>query len=307
MKTLYDIPAPAKINLFLHVVGRRDDGYHLLQTVFRFIDLQDTLQADVRADGEISRSYDLPGVSPEQDIVLRAARLLQAETGTSLGAHLGLDKRIPMGGGLGGGSSDAASVLVALNRLWDTGLDRSQLMQLGLRLGADVPVFIFGQNAFAEGVGEELQPLTLPQAAYVIVQPCASVATVDIFSAKELTRDTKPVRITDFPAAEIDFLLQPPQEVRQFGHNDLQPVVYSRYPVVSQAAKWLSGLGVEVRMSGSGACLFAGYHDLQNAVLAKQEIVATMRTAGSEAIRLINSVHACAGLVEHPLRHWVTR
>ncbi|WP_201524730.1 4-(cytidine 5'-diphospho)-2-C-methyl-D-erythritol kinase, partial [Bordetella pseudohinzii] len=196
--TLYDVPAPAKLNLFLHIVGRRADGYHLLQSVFRFIDLCDTLSFEARADGAIERAYELPGVAPEQDLVVRAARALQAATGTKQGARIGLDKRIPQGGGLGGGSSDAATTLIALNRLWGCGLSRRELMALGLPLGADVPVFIFGQSAFAQGVGEDLQAVALPPAAYLVLQPEASVPTAEIFSAPDLTHDSKHVRITDF-------------------------------------------------------------------------------------------------------------
>lgn len=179
--TLYDVPAPAKVNLFLHVVGRRPDGYHLLQTAFRFIDLCDTLHFEARADGVISRATELAGVSEDDDLTLRAARALQQATGTRQGAQIALEKRIPQGGGLGGGSSDAATVLIALNRLWGTGLSRRELMALALPLGADVPVFVFGQSAFAEGVGEKLTALDLPARAYLVAQPDASVPTVGIF------------------------------------------------------------------------------------------------------------------------------
>src|SRR5690606_9068822 len=173
--------APAKLNLFLHVVGRRADGYHLLQTVFRFIDLADTLHFEARADGAIGRAYELPGVAESDDLVVRAARSLQLATGTRQGAQIDLRKRIPQGGGLGGGSSDAATTLIALNRLWGTGLSRSQLMRLALPLGADVPVFVFGQSAFAQGVGEDLTAVALPPAAYLVVQPDAGVPTAAVF------------------------------------------------------------------------------------------------------------------------------
>ncbi|MCD0505829.1 4-(cytidine 5'-diphospho)-2-C-methyl-D-erythritol kinase [Bordetella petrii] len=304
---LYDVPAPAKLNLFLHVVGRRPDGYHLLQTAFRFIDLCDTLHFEARADGRIERAADLPGVPPEQDLTLRAARALQQATGTRQGVTITLEKNIPQGGGLGGGSSDAASTLVALNRLWGTGLARRELMQLALPLGADVPVFVFGQSAFAEGVGEILAPLSLPPAHYLVAQPDASVPTAGIFADPGLTRDTPSVKIADFLASQ-DSGAATGQGF--FGRNDLEPVVFRRYPEVSRAARWLSGRGIHARMSGSGACLFAQYATAQQAVLAQQEITATMRVAGESTgstqvgFRL---VRACPGLAEHPLRNWIAR
>ena len=183
-------PAPAKLNLFLHVVGRRPDGYHLLQTLFRFIDLHDTLHFSLREDGAVRRTNAVEGVAEEQDLCVRAARLLQGETGCALGVDIAVEKRIPMGGGLGGGSSDAATTLIALNRLWSLGLSRPRLMELGLRLGADVPVFIFGENAFAEGVGEKLQAYPLADAWYVVLFPPVHVPTAEIFAHPELTRDT---------------------------------------------------------------------------------------------------------------------
>lgn len=296
--TLYDVPAPAKINLFLHVVGRRPDGYHLLQTAFRFVDLADTLHFEARADGRIERAYALPGVPPEQDLVVRAARALQAATGTTQGARIGLEKRIPQGGGLGGGSSDAATTLIALNRLWDTGLSRCDLMALALPLGADVPVFVFGQSAFAEGVGEELQALALPPAAYLIAQPDASVPTAAIFSAEDLTRDSKHVTITDFLASPNSF----------FGKNDMEAVVFRKFPAVSGAVRWLANLGIRARMSGSGACLYAEFPEISEAVLAEQKITATMRGADktiSQTHPGFRLVKAVAGLTEHPLRNWI--
>ena len=308
---LYDVPAPAKLNLFLHVVGRRPDGYHLLQTVFRFIDLCDTLHFEARPDGRIERATDLPGVPPEQDLTVRAARALQQATGTRQGARISLEKRIPQGGGLGGGSSDAASTLVALNRLWGTGLSRRELMALALPLGADVPVFIFGQSAFAEGVGEVLAPLPLPPAAYLVAQPDASVPTAGIFTDPDLTRDTPSVTIADFLAWQ-DFGASSAMQAGQklFGRNDLEPVVYRRYVEVSHAARWLSGRGIHARMSGSGACLFAQYTTMQQAVLAQQEITATMRVAGESTGNTqpgFRLVRACPGLAEHPLRNWIAR
>lgn len=308
---MYDVPAPAKLNLFLHVVGRRDDGYHLLQTVFRFIDLCDTLHFEARGDGRIERVSDLPGVPSEQDLTVRAARALQQATGTRQGVSITLEKQIPQGGGLGGGSSDAASTLIALNRLWGTSLSRRELMALALPLGADVPVFVFGQSAFAEGVGEDLTPLTLPPAFYLVAQPEVSVPTANIFSDPDLTRNSSSVKITDFLASQ-NFGTGSAQQAAPgfFGRNDLEPVVYRRYVEVSQAAQWLSGHGIHVRMSGSGACLFAQYATAKQAVLAEREITATMRVAGEltgnsqTGFRLIR---VCSGLTEHPLRNWVAR
>lgn len=321
--TLYDVPAPAKLNLFLHVVGRRADGYHLLQTVFRFVDLCDTLHFDARADGQIGRSYDLPGVPAEQDLVVRAARALQRATGTQAGAQIGLHKRIPQGGGLGGGSSDAATTLIALNRLWGTGLSRRELMSLALPLGADVPVFVFGQSAFAEGVGEDLTAVELPPAAYLLAQPDASVPTAEIFGAPDLTRDSDSITIADFLA----------QPNSAFGRNDLEPAVFRRYPRIEYSAEWLkmrlkapqsktrlkawlqgqacsTEVSPSVRMSGSGACLYVEFAQLQQAVLAQQEITATMRVAGKTtgpAHPEFRLIQATAGLVEHPLRDWIAR
>ena len=307
--TLYDVPAPAKINLFLHVVGRRADGYHLLQTAFRFIDIADTLHFEARPDGVIERAYELPGVPPEQDLIVRAARALQQATGTRQGARIGLEKRIPQGGGLGGGSSDAATTLIALNRLWNTGLSREALMALALPLGADVPVFVFGQSAFAEGVGEALRPISLPPASYLIAQPDASVPTPAIFSAPDLTRDSEHVTITDFLASPTSF----------FGKNDLEPVVFRQFPQVFEAVRWLANLGIRVRMSGSGACLYAEYPGPgteseavesvnESAILAEKKITATMRGADktiSQTHPGFRLVKASAGLTEHPLRHWI--
>lgn len=237
-------PAPAKLNLFLHVTGRRSDGYHLLQTVFRFIDYGDTLGFTPRADGQIVLTHPLPGVPPEKDLCYRAARLLQTAAGTTQGVDITLEKQLPLGGGLGGGSSDAATTLLALNHLWGTGLSRSALMELGLQLGADVPVFVLGENAWAEGVGEKLAPIALPPAWYVVLVPPLSVETAEVFAAPELTRNTLPVTMSAFSAGQV--------------HNDLEPVVSARYPAVAQHLKWLKQYG-DARMTGSGACVFAAF------------------------------------------------
>ncbi|NMG34726.1 4-(cytidine 5'-diphospho)-2-C-methyl-D-erythritol kinase [Azoarcus sp. TTM-91] len=234
--------APAKLNLFLHVVGRRADGYHLLQTAFRMLDWGDTLDFALRTDGLIRRSNDLEGVPAEQDLVIRAARRLQEATGCRLGADITVHKVLPMGGGLGGGSSDAATTLLALNQLWNTRLSRQALQDIGLALGADVPFFVYGRDAFAEGVGEHFQPLQLAPACYVVIFPGVHISTVDIFSSKELTRNTDPIKIADFAASST--------------RNDLQPVACSHYPEVERAIEWLEQFS-PARMTGSGACVFA--------------------------------------------------
>lgn len=237
-------PAPAKINLFLHVVGRRADGYHLLQTVFRFLDYGDKLHIATRTDGAINLRTPLPGVPVERDLTWRAARLLQVYTGCRLGADIWLDKRLPLGGGLGGGSSDAATVLIALNHLWGLGLTRQTLQALGLKLGADVPVFIYGRSAFAEGVGERLQSVSLAPASYVVLTPPVTVSTAEVFASPALTRDTPAIRIGTFSPG--------------YGRNDLEPAVISSYPVVGEYLAWLKQYG-DARMTGSGACVFAAY------------------------------------------------
>lgn len=242
-------PAPAKLNLFLHVTGRRADGYHLLQTAFQLIDRCDTLDFEVRNDAQIIRTNDIPGVPADTDLIVRAAKLLQEKTGCQLGANLTLHKILPMGGGLGGGSSDAATTLMALNHLWRTGLSKTELMSLGLQLGADVPFFIFGKNAFAEGVGEELQAIRTPERWFVVIEPGVQVPTPAIFSAKELTRDSKIVRIADFSS-----------NAEMFWKNDLQTVACAMFPEVDEAVRWLSQFG-NAKMTGSGACVFCAFAD----------------------------------------------
>lgn len=275
-------PAPAKLNLFLHVTGRRPDGYHLLQTAFRMLDWGDKLSFVLRRDGQVCRRSDLAGVPPESDLVVRAARLLQLESGTDLGADIGVDKRLPMGGGLGGGSSDAATTLIALNRLWGLGFSRNRLQQLGLALGADVPFFIFGQSAFAEGVGEELSPLVLPPAWYVVVSPQVMVPTAAIFAAQELTRNTPPIKIADFAASP------------GFGcvRNDLEPVARARFAAVGEAIDWLGAYG-PARMTGSGACVFA---EVASEAAAREVVAACPPMWRAWGAR---------GLDVHPLHDWV--
>lgn len=274
MSIAWDAPlaAPAKLNLFLHVVGRRADGMHLLQTVFRLLDVGDEIRLVPRADGEIRLATPLPGVPPEQDLTVRAARLLHAvalERGVHpCGATIHVTKRIPMGGGLGGGSSDAATVLLALDALWGLRLPRPQLQALGLSLGADVPVFVAGHSAFAEGVGERLQPLDLPPAWYLIVAPPVAVPTAAIFAAPELTRNTAPVKISDFAARAVGVA-----ELHGFGRNDLESVAVARYPVVGDVIAWLGQFG-QARMSGSGASVFAAFGERDDAERVLRQVPA---------------------------------
>ena len=244
--------APAKLNLFLHVTGRRDDGYHLLQTAFQLIDYGDTLDFHLRQDQRIARVTELEGVTEDDDLTLRAARLLQstvaARAGRAIpGVDIALTKRLPQGGGLGGGSSDAATTLIALNHLWGSLLSQSDLLALGLQLGADVPFFIFGHNAFAEGIGEKLVAVDMPECWYVVIEPGVIVPTAAIFSSTDLTRDTKPVKIADFSRAPIGF-----------GRNDLQNVAMALFAPVAEAVAWLGHFG-DARMTGSGACVFCAF------------------------------------------------
>ena len=271
-------PAPAKLNLFLHVIGRRSDGYHELQTLFRFIDLCDTLHFTLRDDGMVHRVNDIEGVPEDQDLCVRAAMLLQAETGCRLGADIEVEKRIPMGGGLGGGSSDAATTLIALNRLWSLGLTRSRLMQIGLRLGADVPVFVFGENAFAEGVGEKLQAYGLPFAWYVVLFPPVHVPTAQIFSHPELTRDSDSIIMRALSTQPL--------------RNDLQAVVCSLYPEVADHVAELGRHG-RAMMTGSGACVFAEFESEEKARAVLQQLPQSMKGV------------AVQGLSKHPLHDWV--
>ncbi len=271
-------PAPAKLNLFLHVTGRRSDGYHELQTLFRFIDLSDTLRFSLREDGLIRRANKVEGVAEEQDLCVRAARLLQDETGCRLGVDIEVEKRIPMGGGLGGGSSDAATTLIALNRLWSLGLKRQRLMEIGLWLGADVPVFVFGENAFAEGVGERLQAYGLPPAWYVVLFPPVHVPTAQIFSHPELTRDSDSIIMRALSTQPL--------------RNDLQTVVCSLYPEVADHIAELGRHG-RAMMTGSGACVFAEFESEEKADAVLQQLPQSMRGV------------AVQGLSRHPLHDWV--
>ncbi len=269
LRSLHDCAAPAKLNLFLHLIGRRDDGYHLLQSVFQLIALGDTLHFDLRDDTAIVRSTDIAGVPAESDLIVRAARLLQAAAvargQAPCGATIAIDKRLPMGGGIGGGSTDAATTLIALNHLWQTGLSRRELMQLGLQLGADVPFFLSGGNAFVEGIGEQLTAIETPPAWFVLVHPGVSVPTPTIFRDPELTRDSKPVKMSDFS-----------KRLPGFGKNDLQAVAARAFPPVADALRWLSRHG-EARMTGSGACVFAAFAKESDADDALRDLPAQWR------------------------------
>jgi len=268
-------PAPAKLNLFLHVVGRRADGYHLLQTVFRFIDRADTLRFAPRIDGEIVLATPIPGVPADSDLTVRAARLLQQATGCRHGATIRLDKQLPMGGGLGGGSSDAATVLLALNHLWQTGLSRPALEKIGLGLGADVPVFVHGHNTFAEGIGEAFTDVDLPAESYLVLHPAVHVPTTAIFGAPQLKRDTAAISPTTWRPGQ--------------GHNDLEAVACAKFPAVAEHLDWLKGHAPHAMMTGSGACVFAGFHRRSAA-----EAVLARLPAGMQG-------WVADGLAEHPL------
>ncbi len=240
----FGFPAPAKLNLFLHVTGRRDDGYHLLQSVFQLVDRCDTVWIKPDSSGAIVRQNPLAGMAPESDLIWRAAKLLQIHTGCSQGVVLDLDKRLPMGGGMGGGSSDAATVLLALNRLWALNLSRQELMEIGLKLGADVPFFVFGRNAFVEGIGEIMTPIETDDAWFVVLHPAVHVPTPDIFRDPCLTRNTPPIKVRDLAAAST--------------HNDLEAVAIRQHPLIAEHINWLNQYA-PARMTGSGSCVFARF------------------------------------------------
>jgi 4-diphosphocytidyl-2-C-methyl-D-erythritol kinase len=268
-------PAPAKINLFLHVTGRRADGYHDLQTVFQLLDWCDDVGVEITADGAITRVSGPESIPPERDLTVRAARLLAATTGVPLGARLTLRKRLPSGGGLGGGSSDAATVLRVLNHLWDTRLSIPRLAELGLTLGADVPVFVYGSSAWGEGRGEQLHPVTLPERWFLVIHPGVAISTAEIFQAAELTRNSPLITIRAFSPAET--------------RNDCERVVRARYPEVAAALDWLARFAPS-RLTGTGSCIFAAF--------------ATAAEAERIAARVPDrwSAHVARGLQQSPLQ-----
>ena len=291
LKRLLEVPAPAKLNLFLHINGRRADGYHLLQSVFMLIDWCDHLHFEQRHDGAISREDLSPVRLPADDLSVRAARALKEATGCTLGVHIGLDKRLPAEAGMGGGSSDAATTLLALNRLWGLGLTRPQLAAIGLQLGADVPFFIGGRNAWVEGVGEQLAPVAVPPARFVVVKPPTGASTQRIFASPELKRDTKTATIQGFAAndsregAVIDL-----QKILAFGHNDLQPVAQALCPDVGRCIQWLNGHGLQGRMTGSGTAVFAQL----------PQATSLSDAPGDWTVR------ECGNMDAHPLLDWCT-
>jgi 4-diphosphocytidyl-2-C-methyl-D-erythritol kinase len=276
-------PAPAKLNLFLHITGRRADGYHELQTVFQFLDYGDELRFNLRDDGQVRRINAVAGVPELDDLVVRAARLLQAETGCKQGVDILLEKRLPMGGGLGGGSSDAATTLVALNELWKLGLDEDRLAALGLSLGADVPVFIRGRAAWAEGIGEKLEPLDLPEPWFVVLVPGVNVSTHELFSDPQLTRDVQPIKIRDYllrvAVGGVCGALFDGDGTDSMGHvrNVFEPLVRKKYREVDAALIWLTQFA-PARLTGSGACVFAAFADESQARYVAEQVEGRWQT-----------------------------
>jgi 4-diphosphocytidyl-2-C-methyl-D-erythritol kinase len=287
VRALYDLPAPAKINLFLHVTGRRADGYHLLQSVFRLIDWCDTLHLELRVDGAISRTDTVDLGLPADDLAVRAARLLRQSTGVTRGVHITLDKQVPWGAGLGGGSSDAATTLLGLNRLWGLHWPRARLAELALQLGADVPFFIGGDNAWVEGIGEQLTPIVLPAATYVVLKPEVAMPTSVVFGSGLLQRNTPPVIVASFLA-----------DPAGFGRNDLQSCATSHSSQVQQALDMLAREFGASRMSGSGSAVFAEIGLTPDADLSgrMQRLLATVPAGWT--------IRRCEGLASHPLREW---
>ncbi|MGD9832324.1 MAG: 4-(cytidine 5'-diphospho)-2-C-methyl-D-erythritol kinase [Piscinibacter sp.] len=293
LTALYEVAAPAKLNLFLHVIGRRDDGYHLLQSVFVLIDWADTLHFERRGDGKLAR-HDLGPALPVDDLCLRAARLLQAESGTALGADISIDKRLPWGAGMGGGSSDAASTLLALNRLWGLNWPRERLAALGLKLGADVPFFIGGRNAFVEGIGERLTPLPIPPVWLAVLKPAASIETRAIFGSPLLVRDTEAVILAGFLADTAGSVRR---VLDGFGRNDLQPPAEAHCADVVTALELLRRRFGNARMTGSGSAVFAR--------------AGNMGTEGAEPMATMPADlppgwvgRMCRSLEQHPLVGW---
>ncbi|NIF84149.1 4-(cytidine 5'-diphospho)-2-C-methyl-D-erythritol kinase [Comamonas sp. Tr-654] len=286
MHSLYDVPAPAKLNLFLHITGRRPDGYHLLESVFMLIDWHDVLHFEHTASSQISRE-DLNGIAlPADDLITRAAHALQQATGCTQGVRIGIEKQLPAQAGMGGGSSDAASTLMALNRLWNLKLSRQELQSIGLKLGADVPFFLCGHSAWVSGIGEVITPLTdgdaLPQQQFLVVKPEQGLETARIFSSESLKRDTKPARIFDFAANHFGF-----------GRNDLQPVAEGLQPEVKKVRDWLESLKLHATMTGSGSAVFAP--------IAKniEQNIDLSSAQSTWQIRI------CKNLEKHPLHSWI--
>lgn len=301
LRSLYDVPAPAKLNLFLHVVGRRPDGYHLLESVFVLIDWADTLHFEHRSDGALRR-HDLGEALPAEDLCLRAARALQAAAGTTAGADISILKQVPSGAGMGGGSSDAATVLLALNQLWGLHWPRERLLPLAATLGADVPFFVFGRNALAQGIGEQLSAIEVPPHLYAVVKPAASLPTADIFNSPLLKRDSASAILEGSLVSEaLTWLAGPVRDARSgevavppsFGRNDLQPPAQSRCSEVAQAAQWLETVFGNSRMTGSGSAVFAR--------------VGTEFPPGATELEALPSGwegRLCRGLPQHPLLGW---
>ncbi|WP_374569559.1 4-(cytidine 5'-diphospho)-2-C-methyl-D-erythritol kinase [Ideonella sp.] len=301
MNALYDLQAPAKLNLFLHVVGRRADGYHLLQSVFTLIDWADTLHLERRADGQLHR-HDLGPALPPDDLCLKAARALQAESGCTLGADISIDKAVPWGAGLGGGSSDAATVLIGLNRLWGLGWSRQRLLALGERLGADVPFFIGGHTAFVEGIGEQLSPVSMTPQHYAVLKPAAAIPTAGIFSSPLLTRDTEAAIVTGF-LADAEALVRSEvggaKTLASFpGHNDLQRAAEALCPEVAEVGRWLQARFGNSRMTGSGSAVYARAG-------AGERPVATMHEGRTEGWPEGWVGRMCRSLDVHPLAGWL--
>lgn len=278
------LPAPAKLNLMLHIVGRRADGYHLLETVFQFLDYADTLHFSARNDGQVILHSTIDGVAHDDNLIVRAARLLQTASQSKLGADIWLDKKLPVGGGIGGGSSNAATTLVGLNHLWQTQLSLEKLAELGLRLGADVPVFVLGRAAFAQGIGEKLEPVDLPEPWYLVAVPPVSISTAKIFSDPCLTRDT--------PITNMRTVL------KQSGHNDCQAVVEKRYPEVRNALILLNKF-VEARLTGTGSCIFGGFPNEQQAAKVATQISESLPSFVAQGANISMLHRALQNLSEH--------
>ena len=289
-------PAPAKLNLFLHVTGQRADGYHLLESAFQLIDLADTLHFNLRNDSQIKRCNDIPGVPAETDLVVRAAKLLQSHTQSRQGVEIILDKKLPMGGGLGGGSSDAATTLIALNQLWQSRLSQQELIDLGVKLGADIPFFLFGQNAFAQGIGEKLSPLVTPDYWYVVLQPGVLIPTQAIFSAKALTRNSPSIKVADFQCYPLGNW-----------RNDLQSVAVQLFPEVAFSLEWLNrqeDIVGNAKMTGSGSCVFCACDNETAADKILENV--RIRNNNDVADKSHNwTAWKSKSLSEHPMQQWV--